>query len=146
MLPNCWPFQWSPNVKIHFWMIFRKISGYWRESQSNPVEKFWEEIWSFSTCRNNITIIIFNKTFFSKIEILTLEKFFPENMIFQLFFQSPYIIMGRLLWFEGCHFRPKSRVFTCKNSYLKELIPLEKVENWSFCRKSCFDMFDRYAM
>jgi len=86
------------------------------------------------------------KLFFSKIEILSLEIFFSENLIFQLFFQSPYIIMGRLLWFEGCQFRPKSRVFTCKNSYLKELIPLEKVEDWSFCGKPCFDMFDRYAI
>ena len=63
VLTNCWPVQWRPNVKIHFLTIFRKISGYWRGSPSNVAEKFWEEIWSFSTCRNNIIIIIFNKHF-----------------------------------------------------------------------------------
>ena len=86
VLTNCWPVQWSPNVKIHFLTIFRKNSGYWRGSQSNPAEKFWEEIWSFSTCRNSITIIIFNKTFFSENWNFDPRNFFFLKMWFFNFF------------------------------------------------------------
>ena len=47
--------------------------------------------------------------------------------------------MTWLLWFEWCQFRPKPWVLTCKNSYLEELIRLEKVEKSNFCEKPCFD-------
>ena len=89
VLTNCWPVQWRPNVKIHFLTIFRKISGYWRGSPSKDAEKFWEEIWSFSTCRNNIIIIISNKKiFFRQLKFWPSKNFFLKIRIFNFFLKS----------------------------------------------------------
>ena len=37
----------NPKVKFDFLNFFRKITGWWRDRQSNRAEKFWKEIWYF---------------------------------------------------------------------------------------------------